>query len=80
MSQTCHVIFYLSTKLPDLNYEAKFSVSHVVFQELFKERMIGSACERKGLYFFKYQATVKGQAKVASGDLLSFPNDDEIRL
>lgn len=62
----------------ELNCEAKFSTSRVVFQERSMGRMIGNACEREVPYFFEDQAIVKGQAKVASSDLLSFPNYDEI--
>ncbi|RVW35219.1 hypothetical protein CK203_101896 [Vitis vinifera] len=61
------------------NCSAKFLPSHCVFQDLSSGKMIDSAKEREGLYYFD-ETKILGQSSPTVCNSTSYPKDSEILL
>lgn len=64
----------------DLKCCAKFLPTHCEFQEMEPGRMIGSAKENGGLYYFEDRSNSCGQAQFSSLQSLSISRSDELKL
>ena len=64
----------------NLKCQAKFFPSKCEFQDLNSGRMIGSARQSEGLYFFENQTNLKGQSHKTSFGTISISSKDEIML
>ena len=61
------------------NCSTKFLPSHCVFQDLSSGKMIDSAKEREGLYYFD-ETKILGQSSPTVCNSTSYPKDSEILL